>query len=78
MSPLSENTACCRARRPIAARLSMHQSKSASLFDRVAYTRNIFWSTISHQSAAVTDFLRAVDLATLQHLMSTSPCLAAT
>ena len=41
-------------------------------------TRNVFWGTIARQCQAVTDFLRALDLATFQRLMSTSPCLATT
>ena len=41
-------------------------------------TRNVFWGTIARQCQAATDFLQALDLATFQRLMSTSPCLAAT
>ncbi len=39
-------------------------------------TRNVFWGTIARQCQAVADFLGAMDLATFQTLMSTSPCLA--
>ena len=39
-------------------------------------TRNVFWGTIARQCQTVTAFLQALDLATFQRLMSTSPCLA--
>lgn len=44
---------------------------------RANVTRNLFWGTIARQCEAVRDFLAALDLATFQTLMSTSPCLAA-
>jgi transposase len=44
---------------------------------RANVTRNLFWGTIARQCEMVRDFLAALDLATFQTLMSSSPCLAA-
>ncbi len=43
---------------------------------RANVTRNLFWGRITRQCEAVRDFLAALDLATFQSLMGTSPCLA--
>lgn len=43
---------------------------------RANVTRNLFWGRITRQCEAVWDFLAALDLATFQSLMGTSPCLA--
>jgi transposase len=38
-------------------------------------TRNTFWGTLARECQAVVAFLDALDFATFQSLMSTSPCL---
>jgi transposase len=38
-------------------------------------TRNTFWGTLARECQAVVAFLDALDFATFQALMSTSPCL---
>ena len=42
---------------------------------RAHVTRDVFWGTIDRQCQAVCDFLTALDFATVQRLMGTSPCL---
>jgi hypothetical protein len=45
------------------------------LYLRAHVTRDVFWGTIGRQCQAVCDFLGALDLATFQSLLGTSPCL---
>jgi hypothetical protein len=45
------------------------------LYLRAHVTRDVFWGTIGRQCQAVCEFLDALDLATVQRLMGTSPCL---